>query len=106
MIRIVVLYPNTNQNWFNREYYTCHHIPLAMENLEPYGLKKFEFDIGIAGMEGPAPYLAIGYLTFTSLDHFQKGMAAKGKILMDDMSNYTRDVIVQIGETVELLKTT
>jgi len=105
MNRIVILYPNTNQNWFNSEYYTSKHIPLVMECLEPYGLEKFEFDLGIAGMDGPAPYLAIGYLTFKTLDQFQKGMAAKGKILMDDMPNYTRDVIVQIGETVEILKT-
>jgi hypothetical protein len=53
-------------------------------------------------MEGPAPYFAIAYLTFKTLEQFQKGMAEHGKTLTDDMPNYTKDVIIQIGEIVEL----
>jgi uncharacterized protein (TIGR02118 family) len=102
MIRVVVLYPQKDGNWFNAEYYKQNHIPLAKKLLEPYGLEKFEFDTGLAGMEGPAPYFAIAYLTFPTPGQFQKGFAECGKALTDDMPNYTRDVIVQIGEIVEI----
>lgn len=61
--------------------------------------------MGIAGMDGPAPYYAIGYMTFNKLEQFQDGMKVNGKILTDDMPNYTRDVIVQIGEVMEVFQT-
>lgn len=102
MTRIVILYPNVNQNWFDKEYYLNNHVPLVKKCLEPYGMQKFELDIGIAGMNGPAPYFAIGYLSFESLNKFQQGMSAEGDKLMGDIPNYTRDVIVQIGETADI----
>lgn len=102
MIRVAVLYPHTGDNWFNMDYYKKNHIPLAKKLLKPFGLQKFEVDAGIAGMEGPAPYFAIGYLTFKDIEHFQKGMAEHGKALTDDMTNYTKDVIIQIGDVVKI----
>lgn len=102
MIRVVVLYPQSGGNWFNMDYYKKSHIPLAKKLLKPYGMVKFELDAGVAGMEGPAPYFAIGYLTFKNIEQFQKGMAEHGKTLTDDMPNYTKDVIIQIGETVKI----
>jgi len=101
MVRIVVLYPQSGGNWFNADYYRNHHIPLAIKLLEPYGLEKFEFDLGLAGADSPSPYFAIGYLTFQNLGQFQDAFAAHGKALSDDMHNYTRDVIIQTGVVVE-----
>lgn len=105
MIKVVILYPNANGNWFNRDYYINRHVPLVRKYMEPYGMEKFEIDMGIAGMNGPAPYLAIGYLHFNSMDQFQQAMAAEGKTLTDDIPNYTRDFIVQIGQAVEIMET-
>jgi len=102
MIRIVVLYPQSGDNWFNKEYYIKNHTPLVKRCLEPHGMEKFEIDFGLAGMDGPAPYFAIGYLTFKTMEQFQAGMAAHGKTLTDDMPNYTKDVIIQIGEIVNI----
>ena len=102
MIRILVLYPQSDGNWFNMDYYKKNHIPLAKKLLEPFGLKKFEFDAGLGGMNGPAPYFAIALLTFETTEQFQNGFASCGKILTDDMPNYTKDVIVQIGEIVDI----
>jgi uncharacterized protein (TIGR02118 family) len=70
----------------------------------PYGLEDFEVETGIAGLNGPAPFLAVGILTFSSIEQFQKGMEAEGKTLMDDIPNYTRDFVVQVGETVEIMQ--
>ena len=64
--------------------------------------KELNLDAGISGMEGPAPYFAIAYLTFKNLEQFQKGMATHGKTLMDDIPNYTKDVIIQVGEIVKI----
>ena len=102
MIRIVVLYPQSDGNWFNMEYYKKNHIPMAKKLLEPFGLKKFEFDAGMAGINGPAPYFAIAYMTFNTPEQFQKGFAACGQTLTDDMPNYTKDVILQVGEIVDI----
>jgi len=84
------------------DYYKKSHIPLAKKILTPFGLEKVELDAGIAGLNGPAPYFAIAYLTFKTIEQFQKGMEAGGKVLMDDMPNYTKDVIIQISETVNI----
>lgn len=104
MTRVVILYPNANNNWFDKSYYVNKHIPLVQNCMEPYGLTKIELDTGISGMNEPAPYLAIAYLTFNSIGQFQQGMEAQGETLIDDIPNYTRDYIVQIGETVEMLQ--
>lgn len=102
MIRVVVLYPQSGDNWFKMDYYKKNHIPLVKKLLEPYGMEKVELDAGIAGMEGPAPYFAIAYITFKTVEQFQKGMAEHGKTLTDDMPNYTKDVIIQIGEILDI----
>lgn len=46
-----------------------------------------------------APYLAIGYLLFDSLEAFQKTIAANGAELMEDIPNYANaSPVIQIGE--------
>ena len=102
MIRVVVLYPQSGNNWFNMEYYKKYHIPLVRKCLEPFGMEKIELDSGISGMEGPAPYFAIVYMTFKNIEQFQNGLAEHGKIFTDDMSNYTKEFILQIKEVVEI----
>jgi len=102
MIRVVILYPQSGDNWFNMDYYRKNHIPLVKKLLTPYGMEKIELDSGISGMDGPAPYFAIAYITFKNVEQFQKGMAAHGKTLTDDIPNYTKDFIMQIGEIIEI----
>ena len=102
MIRIVVLYPHSNGNWFNMEYYKKNHVPLVKKLLEPYGMKKFELDAGMDGINGPAPYFAIATMTFNTSEQFKKGFAECGQTLTDDMPNYTKDVILQVGEIVDI----
>jgi uncharacterized protein (TIGR02118 family) len=104
MIKVMILYPNANDNWFDKNYYMNKHIPLLQNCLGPYGLENFEFETGVAGLNGPAPFIATGILTFSTIDQFQKGMEAEGKTLMDDIPNYTRDFVVQVGETVNILQ--
>jgi uncharacterized protein (TIGR02118 family) len=102
MIRVVVLYPQSGGNWFDMDYYKKNHIPLVKRLFEPFGMEKMELDAGIAGMEGPAPFFAIAYLHFGKIDQIQKAMAEHGKTLTDDMVNYTKDAIIQIGENIKI----
>jgi uncharacterized protein (TIGR02118 family) len=102
MIRLVVLYPQSGGNWFDMDYYKKNHIPLVKKLFEPLGMEKIELDAGIAGMEGPAPYFAIAYLHFRTMDQLQKAMAQHAKTLTDDMVNYTKDAIIQIGENIKI----
>ena len=48
------------------EYYKKNHVPLVKKLLEPYGMKKFELDAGMDGINGPAPYFAIATMTFNT----------------------------------------
>jgi len=98
VIRVSVMYPNQEGNTFDMEYYCTSHMPMAQRLL---GATEFSVDRGIGGGApgSPAPYLAIGYLLFDSLEAFQKTIVAHGPELMSDIPNYTNaSPSIQISE--------
>ena len=103
MIRLAVLYPNKEGSKFNHDYYVNRHIKLVNEKLKPMGMTKVEIDKGIGSMApgSPPPYVAIMYMTFNSIEEFQKALAAHNDELSADIPNYT-DIQpqVQISEVV------
>lgn len=102
MVRIAILYPKTADNWFNQDYYIHSHIPLVKKLFIPQGMIKCEVDSGLAGMNGTPPYFAITLMTFENIEQLQSAMANHSKVLMEDVPNYTRDYIVQIGEILNI----
>jgi len=54
MIRVSVLYPNTDGNTFDHDYFLGTHMPLVADRCGD-GLRKWEVDKGIAGGEADAP---------------------------------------------------
>ena len=103
MIRVSVLYPNKPDAKFDHDYYANRHLKMVNEKLSPMGMVKAEADKGICGQtpDSPAPYVAIGYLTFNSIDEQQKAMAAHMSDLVADVPNYTNiEPITQISEVV------
>jgi len=101
MIRISVLYPNNNKvAKFDMAYYCNTHIPMVRRLLGS-ALKGVTVEHGIAGSEpsSPAPYVALGHLSFDSLEAFQTAFAPHAQTLMEDIPNYT-DVVptLQISE--------
>src|SRR5579872_1054788 len=88
MIRLAVLYPNKPGSRFDVDYYRVKHLGLARELLGS-ALKSIELDVGIAGSSGAAPFHAIGYLTFESMESFQNGLAVAAAQLSADVPNYT-----------------
>jgi uncharacterized protein (TIGR02118 family) len=102
MIRVVALYPQSNGNWFNADYYKKNHLKMVKELMGPFGLVGIEMDLGINAPDNPAPYFAIGYMLFDTMENLQKGMAVASKELMEDIPRFSRDVILQIGEVQQL----
>jgi uncharacterized protein (TIGR02118 family) len=99
MIRVAILYPNSEGAEFDMDYYMSKHLPLAQAKT---GCTSFGADLGLSGGAPgvKAPYIAIGYLTYESLEHFQSSFSRGGDEVRADMVNYTNvKPIVQISET-------
>ncbi len=91
MIRVTVLYPNTEGGNFDLDYYINKHIPMASEALKPYGLSKVEVDKGISDTDPNAPpqYMVMAFLTFDTVDNVHEGFKATGRQVMGDVPNFT-----------------
>jgi uncharacterized protein (TIGR02118 family) len=103
MVRVTVLYPNESAKRFDHDYYARKHMPMVMERLKGSGMFRYEVDKGLAGggPGAPAPFVAACHLYFNAVADFQKGIAAHGTEIMDDIPNYT-DISpqIQISEVV------
>jgi uncharacterized protein (TIGR02118 family) len=90
MVRVSVMYPGGPGNTFDMTYYCTKHIPMAQKLLGA-ALKAVAVEEGIAGGEvgAPAPYLAIGHLSFDSLDAFMSAFPPVLGQLKADIPNYT-----------------
>ena len=102
MIQVSVLYANTPGARFDFDYYNGPHVDLVRRTLEPAGLVELRNLKGVGGGEpgSEPPYLAIGLLTFNTMEDFQKGMSLMGEP-MRDIPNYTDlQPIIQVNEVM------
>jgi uncharacterized protein (TIGR02118 family) len=100
MIRVSVMYPNTEGSTFDMAYYCETHMPLVRQKLGA-ALKGVVVEQGISGPEpgSSPPYLALGHLLFESLEAFQTSFGPHAQALMDDIPNYTNtQPTIQISE--------
>ena len=100
MIRVSVLYPNYEGHAFDMAYYCDRHIPMVQQ-LFGSALKAVAVEQGIAGAEpgSPPPFLAVGHLSFESLEAFQTGFAGHAQEILGDIPNYTNSrPTIQISE--------
>ena len=100
MIRVTVVYPNTEGSRFDINYYCKTHIPLV-ERLVGSALKGVAVEQGVAGSApgSLAPYLAIGQLQFDSAEAFQASFGPHAQEIMRDIPNYTNvQPVIQISE--------
>ena len=94
MIRVSVLYPETDGATFDHDYYASTHVPMA---LKAWGLDGAQIDKGVNG-----PYVAAVHFTFESLEAMQSAMASEGTgELMADMANFT--TITPVLQTSEIV---
>lgn len=100
MIKVGVLYPNSEGSRFNMEYYLSSHIPMVRQKLGA-ALKGVAVEQGLAGETpgSPAPYLTMAHLLFESVEAFQSSFGPHMQAIMDDIPNYTNtQPLVQISE--------
>jgi len=100
MIKVSIMYPNTTDAKFDLAYYCDKHMPLVSDLLgEP--LKSVSVDAGIAGGAPgmDVPFVAIGHLTFESVEAFQLAFGPNAKQILADLPNYTNlQPQIQISE--------
>ena len=90
MIKVSVLYPNSEGRTFDISYYCSKHMSLVAQLLGA-SLKGMNVDEGIGGQDpgASAPYLAIGHLLFESVEAFQTAFAPHAATIVGDIPNYT-----------------
>jgi uncharacterized protein (TIGR02118 family) len=102
MAKLIALYhPPADPAAFDA-YFATVHVPLAKKIP---GLRSAEMSTGPVGTpEGPAPYHAVGILTFGSMADLQAGLATpEGEATVADVANFaTGGVTVLVFEHREM----
>jgi uncharacterized protein (TIGR02118 family) len=95
MIRLSVLYPETEGATFDHDYYRNKHVPLCCKT---WGLESAEIDKGVNG-----PYVAAVHFRFESMDAMGAAMGVDGTAdVINDVANYTTITPVQqLSEIIE-----
>lgn len=108
MIKVSILYPNSNTAKFDDEYYFSCHFPMIAELLGD-NLKAAEFDIGVAGIKEPvedALFVMVSHLTFDSMNEFLNSFAQHAGCIAADLERFTNiQPQFQISEVVLFDKT-
>jgi uncharacterized protein (TIGR02118 family) len=100
MIKVSVLYPNGEGKIFDMKYYLAKHIPLV-RRLSGAALKRIDVEEGVGGLVSGSPpaFLAIGHLSFESVQAFQSAFEPHVAEITGDIRNYTNtQPTIQISE--------
>jgi uncharacterized protein (TIGR02118 family) len=100
MIKVSVLYPNSDGSTFDIDYYLTKHIPMVTQKLGA-ALKSIGVDRGLSGMTpGSAPAFTVAcYLEFDSVESFQASFGPHAADILADIPNYANTPpTVQISE--------
>ncbi len=99
MIRVNVMYPNSEGCEFNYDYYMETHIPLVQNRLGD-ALKGVQIYKGLAGAGGsPAPYVTSASLILESTDDFGAAFGPHAEEILGDIPNFTNvEPIIQIED--------
>lgn len=99
MIKVSVLYPNSEGSRFDMEYYCTRHMTMIQEKLGA-ACKGIAVEEGLGGAEpgAPAPFVAMGHMLFDSIEDFQAAFGPHAATFMADIPNYTNiQPVVQIS---------
>jgi uncharacterized protein (TIGR02118 family) len=90
MIKVSVLYPNTERSKFDMTYYCDSHIPMVQEKLGK-ACKGVAVEQGVSGATpgSPPAFVAMGHLYFDSMADFQSAFGPHANAIMADIPNYT-----------------
>ena len=100
MIRVSVLYSNTEGKKFDMVYYCNNHIPMVKGKLGA-ACKGITVDQGLGGAQpGSRPsFAAMAHLSFDSVEAFHSAFGPHADAIMGDIPNYTDiEPIIQLSE--------
>ena len=99
MIKVSVLYPNSEGSTFDMDYYLDKHMPMVRDKLGA-ALRGQNVEQGLGGPTpgSPATYSAMGHLLFDSVDDFASAFAPHVEAIMGDIPNYTNvSPVIQVS---------
>jgi uncharacterized protein (TIGR02118 family) len=100
VIKVSVLYQNSEGRRFDMAYYINKHMPMVKEKLGS-ACKRVDVDEGLGGAQpGSKPaFVAMAHLLFESAEGFQNAFGPHADAIMGDIPNYT-DIqpIIQLNE--------
>lgn len=102
MIKVSVMYPNSDGCKFDFDYYCKSHLPMVQDKLGA-ACTGIAADKGMAGgAPGTKPtYVAVAHLFFESVDAFKSAFGPHADAIMADIPNYTNvQPEVQISEVM------
>ena len=100
MIKLTILYPNSEGATFDLDHYLNVHVPMAHRLLEP-AMKSYTVDYGIlgGGPNVPPPFLAIGEQTYESVEAFMEVFMPNAPELQGDIPKFTNvEPVIQFSE--------
>ena len=100
MIKVSVLYPNSDNVSFDMNYYCSSHIPMVKKKLGS-ACKNVAVEGGLAGgaPDSPPLYVAMGHLYFDTVDDFQSAFGPHAEAIMGDIPNFTNvEPVIQVSE--------
>jgi uncharacterized protein (TIGR02118 family) len=100
MIKVSVLYPNSQDLIFDKDYYCDKHVPLVSELLGE-SLKNVQVDFGLANgnPDEAVKYVVMTHLSFDSIEAFQNIFSVHSEELLSDIANFTNcQPQIQISE--------
>lgn len=102
MIKVTVLYPNTDGKKFDMNYYLDHHVPLVSSSLGE-ALQAVSYESGLAGGApgAPAPFVAGATMFFNTMEEFGQAFGPASGTLIADLPNFTDiEPVIQISEVI------
>jgi uncharacterized protein (TIGR02118 family) len=102
MIRLTVMYPDSEDAYFDMDYYLNTHIAMVQEKCGPAVTEcSVETGLGGAAPGAPAPYRVIARICVDSMDDFVKYVAPHDPEFAADIPNFTNiRPVIQINEVV------
>lgn len=100
MIRVSILYPNTEGSRFDLDYYLNTHLAMTEKLLAP-NLRSMVVEHGVAGtpMGAKPAYVALCHLGFDSIDAFLEVFMPNMATLTGDIPNYTDvEAVIQFND--------
>lgn len=104
MVKICILYPNTQGARFDLAYYVQTHMPMSIDLLSQHpGFQGVSVEHGLAGgVPGTeAAYIAMCHFQFDRVESFMDAFTPHAAKLQADMPNYTNiEPVIQVNNVL------